>query len=189
MKVALRRALGLSAPRLRRPRAARLRPRARAGRPRRRASRWSRSRRPTAEVWSPRRPSIRPSAWSSCRTTRSRAPDAAGPRCSIAARRIRSSGLRAGRRALDLVRDGRADIVHGSARACSAMPDIGPAFAPAVTVQRFGGTRQRDGAAGAESAGARGIRRDRSVARAAQARGLPAAAAGGPHLRGARPTP
>ena len=78
-------------------------------------------------------------------------------------------GLRAGRRALDLVSRRRVSTsCTDSARACSATR-----AAAASSV----------GAAGAQSAGPRGVRRDGSVARAAQARGVPAAAACGARLR------
>ena len=116
MKVALVARVGVSAARARRARAARLRPRPRARGSRRRrdahhpaADTRRRRRRGGADSIHPRR-----RASSSCRTARSRSPDAAGTTVLDRSTAYPLFGLRAGRRgARSRPPAGRVDIVHG----------------------------------------------------------------------------
>ena len=85
-------------------------------------------------------------------------------------------GVRAGRRAFELARDGAGRHRSRIRRERASGTRDGAA-------SRIRAPGWRDGAAGAQSAGARGIRRDRSVARAAQAGGLLAAAPRGARVR------
>ncbi len=169
MKVALLAAGGVPAARVRRPRAPRVRSGARARRSR---SDRDADHAAAAAVAStrPTPPSTRRSAWISCRTARFPLRAAAGPPCWTGAPRIRCWRLRAGRRALDLVGRGDADIVHGLGASVLGYARVRGA-APRRT--RVAG----HGAAGPQPAGPRGIRRHRSLAGAAEGRGVPAIAA------------